>query len=51
MAQLVAGNWLLDGERVLEASDPNPRALNIELVAPHLDGLGGAPATTVDHQQ
>jgi len=38
-AQFVAGNRVLDGEAALEPGDPNPRPLDIELAAPHLDGL------------
>ena len=35
----------------LEASDPQPGTLDIELVAPHLDGLADPQAVPVDHEQ
>jgi len=38
-AEFIAGDRVLDAQAALEASDPQPRALDIELVAPHLDGL------------
>src|SRR5262245_1055664 len=49
-AQLVASDRLLDGERVLQASHPEPGALDINCLAPHLDGLAHAQAVTVDRQ-
>jgi hypothetical protein len=33
------------------ASNPKPRAFDIELVAPHLDGLADLQAVPVDHEQ
>jgi hypothetical protein len=42
---------MLDGEAALEASDPQPRPLDIELAAPHLDGLADPQAVPVDHEQ
>jgi hypothetical protein len=42
---------MLDGEAALEASDPQPRPLEIELVAPHLDGLADPQTVSVDHEQ
>ena len=42
---------MLDRERVLQASHPEPGALDIDCVAPHLDGLAHAQAVAVDRQQ
>ena len=50
-AQLIAGDRVLDAQAALEASDPQPRPLDIELVAPHLDGLADPQAVPVDHEQ
>ena len=50
-AQLIAGDRVLDAQAALEASDPQPRPLDIELVATHLDGLADPQAVPVDHQQ
>ena len=50
-AQLIAGDRVLDAQAALEASDPQPRPLDIELVAPHLDGLADPQAVPIDHQQ
>src|SRR4029077_11049980 len=50
-AQLIAGNRVLDAEAALEASDPQPRPLDIELAAPHLDGLADPQSVSVDHEQ
>src|SRR4029453_6447336 len=38
-AQLIAGDRGPDAQAALEASDPQPRPLDIELVAPHLESL------------
>ena len=48
---LVASNRVLDAQAALEASDPQPRPLEIELVAPHLDGLADPQTVPVDHEQ
>jgi hypothetical protein len=50
-AQLIAGNRVLDAQAALEASDPQPWNADIELVAPHLDGLADPQAVPVDHKQ
>ena len=42
---------MLDAQAALEASDPQPGTLDIELVAPHLDGLADPRAVPVDHEQ
>jgi len=42
---------MLDGARVLEASDPQPRGLDLELIPAHLDGLRDAQSVPVDHEQ
>ena len=51
IAQLIAGDRVLDAGAALEASDPQPRPLDIELVAPHLDGLADPQAVSVGHEQ
>jgi hypothetical protein len=42
---------VFDAQAALEASDPQPRPLDIELVAPPLDGLAHPQAMPVDHEQ
>jgi len=49
--KLIAGDRVLDAQAALEASDPQPGTLGIELVAPHLDGLADPQAMPVDHEQ
>jgi hypothetical protein len=46
-AEFVAGDRVLDAQAALEASDPQ----DIELVAPHLNGLADPQAVPVDHEQ
>ena len=46
------GNGVLDGQRILQPSHPQPRVLDVELISAHLDGLGDAQSMAVDdHQQ
>jgi hypothetical protein len=49
--KLIAGDRVLDAQAALEASDPQPGTLGIELVAPHLDGPADPQAVPVDYEQ
>lgn len=49
-AELVAGDWLLDTESILEAADPEPRLREINILPPERNGLGN-PKPVPEHHQ
>jgi hypothetical protein len=50
-AEFVASDRVLDAQAALEPSDPQPRALDIELIAPHLAGLADPQAVPENHEK
>ena len=47
----VCGDGVLDAQAVLQALDPQPGALDVELASAHLDGLRDAQAVPEEHEQ
>src|SRR5262245_58691278 len=50
-AEVVAGDGMLDGQRVLQAGNPETGALDVELISAHLDGLRDAQPVAIEHEQ
>jgi hypothetical protein len=49
-AQLVAGDWLLDREAILETSHPQPGLPHIYLVEPEPNGLAHSQPVAIHHE-
>ena len=49
--KLVDGNWLLDGQAVLQSPDPETRLLEVYVSDLQSDGFAHTQAVTVDHQE